>query len=191
MRLAIEQINLKMAQDEVRPRLDMVLGYHQNSRRFDNETDRALKDSLRSHHPGWSVGLEFSTPLGGNTPAKARREMAQIKIHQNQLQLDTVRADLTNQLWLRLEQLKQTYQEMGRYEAHVGYLQELLRVQQERYELGASSFAELIERQDRLNAGLVRLLDVKIRYELARAAVQLTDGSLLDSLGVDIDVEFL
>lgn len=188
-RLAIEQQQVDMARDEMRPRLDLVASYHHNSRNFDKSYRGAWRDVSSSRYDGWSAGIEFSMPLGGHSSARARYDMAQIRLDQSRMQAESVRVDLANQLWLRLEQVEQTFEELQRHRQNIEVLRELLLVEQARFESGVSRYSDLIDREDRLNSATVRMVDAEIRYEMAKASLQLSDGSLLAHMGVSVDVD--
>ena len=188
-RIAVEEQNRRIARDELKPRLDLLLGYGVSSRRFDSDYGRTFEDAFSTDYPYWSLGLEFSMPLGGNQSARARREIAELRVHQAQLQQSRQKLELTNQLKLRMQQIDAAHEEVMRLKDNVGYLQHLLAVEQERFNRGLSPVMDLIEREDNLNAGLVRKVNAQIRHEMARAALQLSDGSLLNNLGVTAQVE--
>jgi outer membrane protein len=188
-RLALEEHQLAMVQDELRPRLDWVVGYHRNSRRFDNSYRGALGDVLSSRNNGWHTGLEFSMPLGQDAPARARHEIAQIRLQQSRIQVEAVKVDLANQLWVRLQQVEQAFEELLRYRQNIEVLRELLLIEKTRFDTGASRFSDLIEREDKLNSAIVRAVDAEVRYEMAKAALRLSDGTLLERMGVTVDVD--
>lgn len=187
-RLAIDEQQMMMARDELRPRLDLLLSRHKNSRNFDKSYGGAWRDISSSPYDGWSAGVEFSMPLGVNSSARARYDMAQIRVDQTRMQLESGRVELANQLWLRLEQVEQTFEELERHRKNIDVLRQLLSVERARFESGVSRYSDLIDREDRLNLATIRMVDAEIRYEMAKASLQLSDGSLLDRMGVSVDV---
>ncbi|TVQ68583.1 MAG: TolC family protein [Oceanospirillales bacterium] len=191
-RIAIEQQGLLMAQDELKPRLDLVMGYGQTGRRYQTKSfGGPFNDSFKDDYPNWNMALELSMPIGGNESARARQEIALTRIAQNQLQADAVRVELANQLSTRLQQVTQSHEEMKRHAENVQMLSELLTIERDRYDRGMSRLMDVIDREDNYNMAVVRLLDSQIRFELAKATLQLSDGSLLNDLNINFDVDLL
>ena len=189
-RIAIGQKSLMMAQDELKPRLDLVMGYGQTGRRYQTKSfGGPFNDSFDDDFPNWNMALEFSMPIGGNQSARARQEIALTRISQNYLQADAVKVELSNQLNTRLQQVSQAHQEMQRYAENVQILRELLNVERERFDRGQSRLMDLIDREDKYNMAVVRLIDAQIRFEMAKVSLQLSDGSLLDEMNIQFDVD--
>lgn len=189
-RIAIEQEGLMMARDELKPRLDLVMGYGQTGRRYQTKSfGGPFNDSFKDDFPNWNVGLEFSMPLGGNQSARARQEIALTRIAQNHLQADAVKVELSNQLNTRLQQVSQAHEEMAKHSENVQIQRELLSVERDRFDRGMSRLMDVIDREDNYNMSVIRLVDAQIRYEMAKAALQLSDGSLLDELNINFDVD--
>lgn len=187
-RIDIEEKNLVMAKDELKPSLDLVMSYGHSSRRFDKNYERSFEDALASHYPNWSVGLEFSMPISGNQRAKSKQAIAHSRIKQSQIQADAARVDLANQLHIRFDQVDKAFDELDMHIKNTQMLKSLLDIENARYESGLSRLMDVIEREDKLNMGVVREVNAQISYELAKVSIQLYDGSLLKSVQVDLDM---
>ncbi|WP_027389211.1 TolC family protein [Chrysiogenes arsenatis] len=190
-RIALEEHSLAIARDELRPKLDFVAGYGQSSLRYDERYGRTFEEAFSERYPNWYAGVEFSIPLGGNQSARSKESIALSRITQNQYQAEAVKVDLSNQLQLRLAQVDQAYQELDRHRQNTTVLKELLEIERERFDRGVARYIDMIEREDNLNVGIIRMVDAEIQYELAKISLQLSDGSLLQELGIQFDVEAL
>jgi len=187
--VAIGNESIKMVQDDRRSSLDLILAYGQNSRNFDNSRSDAFDDAFDNEYPEWSAGLEWSTKLGANRRGRAEEAIARAQVRQSQLEARAIRGEVGNQLMNRLQQVSSTYQELQNHRENVAILQTLLQRERIAFDRGESSVRVLLGREDALNIARLRAIDAEVRYELAKSSLRLSDGTLLDELGISLEVE--
>lgn len=182
-RLKMAEEALRIAHNERLPTLDLVMHYGQQSRDFDSSLTETFREARRDDFPEWGVAVEFSMPLGPNQTARARQDMARSQIVQSSIDAESVRVQLGNQLRQRIDQVRSAHAEALQHQQHVAVMQRLLESEQRAFERGSATVQSLIDREDRLNQSLLRLIDAEVRFELAKLALSLSDGSLLAMSG--------
>lgn len=189
-----EMVRLGLAANDRLPLLDLEVGFNLNALGDNNEPDRY--DDARSlfsamqfdHHSGWYAGLEFEMPVG-NRRARERLSAQELRAHQAALETGALRNSLGHDLATRWNQFRSAHREVQELEEDVRLREQLLAAERSEYELGRSRLSEVFEREDELNESRQRLLDSATRLELARLALLLADGSLLELFGVNVTVE--
>lgn len=184
-RISVGQQKLEMMRDESKPQLDLLLSYGQSSRNFDANHSRVFQDSWREDYPSWNVALELTMPLGRNRSGQAQTAIARSELFQATMEADSARIQLSQEIRLRMDQLDAAWQELELYREQTKTLEELFSVEQKRFDSGTASVQDWLNRQTELTMGRLRLTDAEVRYELAKAALQLSDGSLLERMGVE------
>ncbi|MRH79115.1 hypothetical protein GH984_10435 [Spiribacter sp. C176] len=186
--VAIGYESIKMVQDDRRSSLDLILSYGQNARSFENSLSDAFDESFESEYPEWVAGIEWSTKLGGSRRGRAEEAVARAQVRQSQLEAKAIRGEVGNQLMNRLNQVSTTYQELQSHNDNVMILNQLLQRERTAFERGESSVRAVLGREDALNIARLRAIDAEVRYELAKSSLRLSDGTLLDELGVELEV---
>lgn len=175
--MAMQDEEIAMVNDELKPRLDLKLGYKTNS--LDEKFEGF--DAINGDHPSWYVGLDFSMPIGGNERVNAKKSMALLKKSQHKEDLAGVKVGLKNDLKAKLYQVQTTYQEMVALTENVVLLEELFAAQKQKFEKGYGELVDVYSREDDLNLERQRLIDGQVKYEMAKVSLQLADGTLLDT----------
>jgi outer membrane protein TolC len=176
----IQSEEIKSAKDEKRPRLDLKLGYTSNSLRNEYDFDKLAENE----YPSWYIGLNFTMLLQGNERATAKEQMAIYKQQQHQIDLDATKVGLINDLKAKLSQVETTYQELLSLEESVKMLELVYDSEYQRFELGQGRLFDLYDREDRLIIEKQRWIEGQVKYELAKVALSVSDGSLLDQYHV-------
>jgi outer membrane protein TolC len=132
-----------------------------------------------NEYPSWYVGLNFSMPIGGNDRIQAKKSMAVLKQDQQLEDLNAVKIGLRNDLRAKLFQVDMAYQELQSLAENVTLLEELFRLEKQKFDLGYGQLVDFYGREDSLNLERQRLIDGEIKYELAKVSLALADGTLL------------
>lgn len=178
--IAIQDQELKLVDNELKPNLDLKLGYKFND--LDDEYNGF--DVYDNNHPSWYVGINFSMPIGGNDRNKAKKSIAKLKRDQHKEDLNAVKIGLQNDLKAKIFQVQTTYQEMMSLTENVVLLEELSTAEKEKFGLGYGELIDVYDREDDLNLEKQRLIDGQVKYEIAKASLALADGTLLKQYGV-------
>lgn len=185
--IAIQETALEMVKDDSRSTLDLVLSYGQNARSFDSDFGEAFQDSFGSEYPEWRVAFEWTRTFGENRLGKAQQEKSESLIRQAKLEAEAVKTEVANQLNIRLGQVQSTFNEVAEHRQNLVVLGQLLSRERLAFQQGESSVRVVIAREDAYNAARVRTIEAEVRYELAKTALRLSDGTLLEQLGIALD----
>lgn len=177
----VQDVRLKFAKNQAWPQLDLVATYGYNGLAFDYATAR--EKAYHTQAPEWTVGVQFSVPLG-NVQARAQlaairgyKEQAIIKIKQLEQQVsidvDTVLSRIET-LRQRLETARQT----------TSLNEEAVRIATRRLEEGQISSFDVIEFQRRLYDAKSRELGARAELNKAITQLWLATGTVLEQADV-------
>lgn len=184
-RLAIANQEIQAAEDSQKPKLDVNMGYSTNSLGYDWSDSR--DHVLDTEYPSWYVGLNFSMYLQGNDRAKQRIESSRKIATQARIDMDAVKTSLANDLSTRLYQVETAYQELKSLKENVQILQDMLRIEQENFDMGAARLIDLYDRESRVTQAKQKFVEGLVNYELAKVALRLSEGSLLGEYQVVLE----
>ena len=183
----IQDLRLKFAKNQLWPQLDMVGSYGYNGLAFDYATAR--QKAYHTQAPEWSVGVQFSIPLGGIQPRaqlgviNGFKEQALIKIKQIE---QTVSIDVDTVI-SRIETLKQRL-ETARNTTRLG--EEAVRIASGRMDIGLDDGGvgtfQLIETQRRLYEARSRELGARAELNKAISQLWLATGTILEETGIAV-----
>jgi outer membrane protein TolC len=179
-RLRYEQAGLRLAyaKNQSLPTLDLVLSRSNTGLAQDNRTARELAEQGR--YPGWSVGLNLEIPLVGNGRASSQYRAQGARVHQSEIEIESIRNALANDVRSHWEQALGGQQEVTRMKGDVELRAELLRIEQVRYDSGLGQLSQLLQRESDLTESRQRLVESNTRLGQANDALLASDGSLLD-----------
>jgi outer membrane protein len=179
----IQDIRLKFARNQLWPQLDLVGSFGYNGLAFDYATAR--QKAYHSQAPEWSLGVQFSIPLG-NVQSRAQlraitgfKEQALIKIKQAE---QTVSIDVDTVL-SRIETLRQRL-ETARQTRDLN--EEAVRIAIRQLEEGKISSFDVIETQRRLYDAKSRELSARAELNKAISQLWLATGTMLEETGITI-----
>jgi outer membrane protein TolC len=178
-----ESIRLQFARNQALPDVSLELGFNHNSLRA--QLKHTWKDSFSNKHPGWFAAISLDMPLN-NQRGDSRQAAQTVRVEQADAEVQAAERSLSNDLLTRFQQLQSTLSEARLQGDDVRAREALLVADQAQYQLGRARIRQVLEREDSLNESRLRLLDSEVRVELARLALMLADGSLLEQYGVDI-----
>ena len=187
LRARQEQVRLVFARNERLPTLDLSVGANWNTYSLDDRTPDW--DILRPADGtnGWFAGLEFEMPVT-NRQARRRVDAQRLRLQQAELEVGAVRNALSHDIRTRERQLDAALEEMAQLQEDVELREQLLEAERSAYGLGRARLTDVLDREDQLNESRQRLVDALTRVELARLALRIADGSLLDVYDVQIEV---
>ncbi|TPE46620.1 TolC family protein [Maribrevibacterium harenarium] len=174
--IAIQDEEIKVAENSNLPKLDLELGYTSNDLSKSFEAGNVFD----AEYPSWYVGVNFSMPIGENRRALAQKTMASLKQEQHIADLQAVEVSLKNDLRARLFQVNMAYQEMNNLEENIRILENLYNAEVRKFNVGYGDLKDIYIREDALNLERQRYVDGLVKYELAKVSLALADGSLLN-----------
>lgn len=175
------RVALEHSRNQLRPTLDLVLGYQQfglGGRRIIRDFSRGfldapvvriepggLSDSLQqlfsSDFYGYVVGANLQLPLF-NTEARARNAEAQIALRRSQLARQTAEQQVAVQIRQAQTEIEMNRARLEAATAALRFARERLEGEQARFEVGLGTTRELIEAQ----RDLLQAETLKIRVEI-------------------------
>jgi len=200
LNLANNKIQIEYTRNQLRPVLDLVMGYSQNglggdniqrdfSKGFLNAPVLGIKpgglgDSFSSlfsgNNLGYAIGFSLKVPIG-NDQARANNAQAQIAYKQAEESLHSLRQQIT----LQVRQAYDTYSlhqaNVDAAQVSVDYQEKRLQGEQDKYALGASTTFLVLQAQRDLQNAQTILLQAKTAWIQSRIAL---DQVLGDTLAV-------
>lgn len=185
-RLRAEQANLRLAyaRNQSLPTLDFVVSRTNTGLANDHTLARDLTE--RGQYPGWSMGLNLEIPLEGNQRARSQARAQDARTRQADIEVDSIRTALGNDVRTRFEQVRTGQDEVTRMQGDVDLRGELLRIEKVRYDSGMSPLAQLLQREAELSESRQRLVESRARLGQANDALLFADGSLLDHYDITL-----
>ena len=177
-------VRLDYARNQVKPGLDVVASC--SSSRLAYSSGEVTDNTFSTRYPDCYLGLNFELPLQGNRRATAQHGAQQLRIAQSDLELEAVRGAMANDLLSRAALLTSAIAEIEEIRRDVALRGQLLDAERVQMGMGLSRLAQVIERENALNEARARLLESLTRQELARTALRLADGSLLQRHAIEL-----
>jgi outer membrane protein TolC len=172
------------ALDQGKMQVDLLAGYSQIG--YDVKAYKTIKDALGEFQPNWYLGLNMELPLGGNIRSRGQVGTQQIRINQADLEIDNIRNNLANDLLARTEQLEEAHRELVQLKRSMDLRVELLSAEEAQFRAGKVRLADVIQREDDLIVARQNYLEGLARLELARASLDLADGTLLSKHSLQV-----
>lgn len=178
------QMRLNFAGNQALPVVDLVMSYGGTG--FSNKPEEARKTAGQGNYPDWYVGLNFELPLGGNQKAIQQLLAQGTRMEQAELELQAIRNSFTNDLAVRQGDLQNSLGVLDLSSKEVQLRQRIFDNERQRVQIGSGSLSNLIQKQADYIESKQRMLENQIRYEMALAMLQYTQGSLLSDNGIHI-----
>lgn len=127
----------------------------------------------------WSLGLSLSYPIFNNFTREAGIVQADANVVANEAKLRDARLALDANLTQALAALDAAGQQIDVSRTQVAAAQENLRMQRERYRLGASTIVDMLTAEVSTNQAEVALVQARYNYLIARAQLEAYVGHAL------------
>jgi outer membrane protein TolC len=176
---------LKLAQDRLRPNLELQLSYSTNS--LTPNGVEAASQALKGRNPDWSMGLMMEMPIGEDRRSQAQARAQQLRLEQSDIEIRAVTQALGSDLVNRAQQLESSQKEVAQVERDLEARRGLMAADELQHRAGSAPLNRLLRRQADVLEAQLRLIDATARLELARIAMQLTEGTLLQAYNVRIE----
>ena len=179
------EIRLGFAANQKKPSLDLIVGYSATGLAYTR--DKADQTTLDGHYPDWYVGINLELPIQKNQRATQQYLAQVVRTEQAALELQAIRNSFSNDLTLRMADLKNAQDAVRLGETDVNLRAEIFSNELQRTKLGSGSVSTLIQRQSEWLEARQRLLENQIRSEIAASLLQYTRGTLLAEHGILIE----
>jgi outer membrane protein len=178
------QTRLDYARNQMQPLADFVLGYSGTGYAYKGQAARATAE--QSSYPDWYFGINIELPLQGNQKAQQQFLAQSARLTQAELELVAIKNSFSNDLAVRHSDLAQTRTVLIASHDEVALRQTIFNNERQRHQLGVGLLGSLIQKQVDLTEAQQRLLENQIRFEVALATWQYTQGSLLSEHQIQI-----
>lgn len=178
-------LRLRLAQNRKLPALDVQASYSSNSLTY--RLLDAAQQATRGRNPDWTLGVALEVPIGEDKRGNAEYRAQQLKVDQAELEIHSVRQALAGDLYNRSAQLDELRHELALLQDELAARLALADAVQQQFNAGVAAQARLLRLQADVMETRLRLVDATSRVALARVALQLVDGSLLNSFDVRIE----
>jgi outer membrane protein TolC len=197
--LAVEDLNLRVARNNLRPDLGLTGTYAyggRGGRQLDPTTtpptvvsQGGLTDALdqirERNFPTYSLALQLRLPLR-NHGAQADLATAQVAHLRNEYLLRQGRQDVRLEVRSAIQQLEQAKASMEAARLARDLGQKNLEAEQRKFELGAETIFFVLEAQAQLALSEMSLLQAQIGYQRAATALDRATGALLEKYDVEV-----
>lgn len=159
-------IDLRLKREKLKPKLNLNYNFLGNGLAWSN----VFTDNYK-------FGVSFST----STLFRSERgdvQLTNIKIENTRLMRDQKALELTNKLQQFFNETDNLQRQISLYEQTVNNYQQLLRLENTRFELGESSFFLINSRENKYIEAELKLAKLKIEYLMARTAIDWSSGRL-------------
>ena len=179
-----KSIELKVADNELLPQLDLKAGWSQHGLAGDIG---GAYDSLRGREfYSWSIGLELQVPLSARGPRnrylRVQDELRQINFQRSQLENDIVVE--VDQVIRNLQLQHQMIQDL---EKRVQLQTQLLKTENDKLEAGRSVYYNVSVIENDLVESQAQALKARGDYQAMKTAYLRTTGTLLITYGYDFE----
>ena len=178
------QVRLGIAQNEVLPKLDLLMGGYVAGLDGDSDFYTAWQNQFEDGRPGYNVGVEFELPIG-NRAALARQNQREWEVVKSLEQFKLVVQTALNDVEVATRETQTTYKEMlGRYHAMVAtkneseYLMDRWKTLPEGQDSVTLLLENLINAQDRQTSEEVRFSESQLNYFISVVDLQRAMGTL-------------
>ncbi|MBF0098733.1 MAG: TolC family protein [Magnetococcales bacterium] len=178
VQLEREGIQLAYSKNQTLPRIDLVASYGLNGLEY--SANRALSASNMSDYPNWSLGVQFSTPLGSNRQAEADVKAALLRREDAILNLKAVEVQIANDIDSSIAMRSSTAERWSWWQQTQRREEQQLVVERSKFAAGRSDMREILLREERVvNVGLA-LQEQQVGFVRAQTMLEAAQGTLLD-----------
>jgi outer membrane protein TolC len=134
----------------------------------------------------WSIGVELRIPLGGDR--KARSEVAASRQRKKQalLEMKAVEVAMANAINTAIRSVHSAREQVKQYASAVDFNTQLLDAEAAKFKAGKSNSRLLLEKEEKLIRAKEAELDALVNYEKVIVQLEIAQGSLLLSNGIEI-----
>ncbi|WP_420903568.1 TolC family protein [Candidatus Magnetaquiglobus chichijimensis] len=173
-----EGIQLAYSKNQTLPRIDLVGSYGLNGLEY--TANSALAANRMSDYPSWTLGLQFSAPLGSNRQAESDLKAAQLRREEALLNLKAVEVQIANDIDTTLGMRKSMAERWNLWDQVQKRETRQLAVERSKFAEGRSDMREILLREERVvNAGL-SLREQQVGFARAQTLFEAAQGTLMD-----------
>lgn len=182
-----QDITIRYQKNQLYPQLDLVGTYGYQAGGVDEFND-AFTQIAERENPFYSIGAQFSIPLGGNRSMRYNLKASRANKAQAVLELKKLEQNVMVEIDNAVGQVRTSFQKVEATRQARVYAQAALDAEQKKLENGKSTSFQVLQ----LQRDLVSAASAEIRaladYNISRAQLALAEGSTLERTGIDLQV---
>ncbi|MCL4178930.1 MAG: TolC family protein [Verrucomicrobia bacterium] len=182
-----QDITIRYQQNQLYPQLDLVGTYGYQAGGV-SEFNEAFGQIYERENPFYSIGAQFSIPLGGNRTTRGNLKAARATKAQSVLELKKLEQSVMVEIDNAVGQVRTSFQKVEATRQARVYAMAALDAEQKKLENGKSTSFQVLQ----LQRDLVSAASAEIRaladYNIARSQLALAEGSTLERVGVDLQI---
>jgi outer membrane protein TolC len=182
-----QDITIRYQKNQLYPQLDLVGSYGYQAGGVAEFSDAITQISDRDN-PFYSIGAQFSIPLGGNRATRNNLRVARTTKAQAVLELKKLEQNVMVEIDNAVGQVRTSFQKVEATRQARIYAQAALEAEQKKLENGKSTSFQVLQLQRDLVAAASSEIRALADYNIARSRLALAEGSTLDRTGVDLKV---
>lgn len=184
-----EDIRLAYAKNQSLPQLDLKASYGLNG--LGPTPGDSWNDIEHQSFPSFTAGIELRFPLAGGIKARRERQVARLRKRQALATLKETETQILNAIDTSIRKVTSAVESAQNYENVVTFNQNLLTTEMARLDAGRTTSRRVLEVDASLFEARNAVVETKVLYERARIELELVQGSLLRSRGVDLPQKVL
>jgi outer membrane protein TolC len=175
----VNQLQLEVQQDKVRPQLNAFLAYNGAANNY-NTYSPVNTDLAGAKYPGYTVGLKFAVPIENHT-AKGNLAVARANLRSTELNLRNQELSIILQVRQAVRNIDATEKGVKAAEK-TRYLQEkTLEAERKKFENGMSTNFNVLQDMTNLDNARTAETQAQINYATAVTALEVAVGNLLEA----------
>jgi outer membrane protein TolC len=182
LKVAVDRENTQLgySRNQALPRFDLVGTYGRNGLEY--AARDALSVSKTRDYPSWSLGLQFSMPLGRNVQAEADIQTAVIRLEEARRGIQALEVQIANDIDTALSMRTRALERWRLWrEVHEREKQQL-EAERSRFTGGRSDTRELLLKEERVVNSQLNVREQQLAFTRAELLLQAAQGVLLDRL---------
>lgn len=173
-----EGVQLAYAQNQGLPRIDLVASYGLNG--LEMSGARAFSYGRMNDYPTWSLGLQFTMPLGENLQARADLQAARLRKEDALLQLKALEVAITNDIDTGIGMMTSAFERWTLLRQVAEREQRQLELERVRLTAGRSDMREILLREERAINARLAVVEQQLAWGKADVLIDAAQGSLLE-----------
>ncbi|MBN1518203.1 TolC family protein [Candidatus Sumerlaeota bacterium] len=178
------EINERFARNQKLPQINLFGSY--GLRGTDDDYSDAERYAETQDYDNWTIGVQVMHPLQ-NRAARYQYAKAQKDVEQGQLEIQNLRNTIIQQLRDSRRAIETNRQLIAFAETSIQAEQAKLDAEIKRFREGLSTSQDLLDFQEDLQIARTEYLRSVVTYNKAVIDLELSQGTLLETLGVKID----
>ncbi|MBI4559437.1 MAG: TolC family protein [Candidatus Hydrogenedentes bacterium] len=176
------QLQRRQAGNQLLPQLDLSGSVLQGGR--DHKLREVFYGVRERRDNAYTITLQGSVPIG-NRAGRGAYERAAVTAHQAEQRLEKTKQDIVSNIRLALRGVK-TSRILVESNRQISALQEVnLAAEEKRLQLGVTTSYQVLQVQEDLIVAQVQEVQAKIASEKALTDLQLAEGSIFETLGIE------